>query len=143
MRKNFTNNLNLSVWFIGACCLIISLSVKAQESNSGDQIIAVQAGTVTMQHGKALIALSKEALSELSTSSNSLSYYVTITSVDNNFQFGIADKNSKSFTIKVISPVVEGSDGVSVDYVVFAKSNKQMMMFKPELLSTMPVKLQK
>ena len=104
-----------------AMILLSGYSVSAQTMISKTLISPLQAGTVTINQGKAYVDLTKEVTNELSNKENQPEYYVVFTpQTSANVNVVMTDKNDKGFSIKANARKTD-TNGTRIDYVVFVK----------------------
>ena len=98
--------------------LFLSSLLFGQKSVMERMVMPCQAGSSTIQNGKAVIALDDYTAQMISNKDIHASYYVTITPSCNCGEFYVSEKGDKSFTVQQTGNT---TGPITFDYIVYLK----------------------
>jgi len=98
--------------------LLLATSVSAQATDAAPNITPVQAGTVTLNKGRATVLLDNNIADKLAQPGTS--YYVVLTAIDNYLPVSIIEKTNRSFVVGVNTTTANiTTESIKFDFVVF------------------------
>lgn len=121
--KSINTFSKLSILLMLVMLLIVG-KTQAQNTIERERIVPVQAGTVTLVNGNAVVPLSTLLTSKLAGSK--ATYSVTLTPIGDCGALKIWQKGSTDFSVREIQP---GTGSPQFDYIVFLKETMSVTYY--------------
>lgn len=127
--------------YINICILLFVMTIcNIARAQNVERVFAVQAGTVKLQKGKAVVELNDMAKSRLSIAMNKPAYFISLTPIGNCSGLSIKEKTADKFSVQEINGNAGNS---SFDYIVYLREDVSNELLNTNVINARPVEVPK